>query len=147
MTESEAAFRQRTEANRATALEFMARLSAGDVDGFIALYHPDATLWTSGQTLISGTYSRAQIAASADAVLEAFPQGLRFEVQATTAEGDRVAIEAVSEGQHASGQVYRNRYHFLFRFRDGQVIQLKEYMDTEAVTEVLCGGQRPGSQP
>jgi ketosteroid isomerase-like protein len=60
-----------------------------------------------------------------------------------TAEDDRVAVEAVSEGLHATGQTYSNEYHFLFRFRDGKVVEFKEYMDTERVTDILCGGQRP----
>jgi ketosteroid isomerase-like protein len=59
------------------------------------------------------------------------------------AEGERVAVEAESLGNHASGQVYNNLYHFLFEFQDGQLLRLKEYMDTERVTDVLCGGARP----
>jgi len=42
-----------------------------------------------------------------------------------------------------SGQFYSNDYHFLFRFRDGKVIEYKEYMDTERITDILCGRQRP----
>ncbi len=61
-----------------------------------------------------------------------------------TAEGERVAVEASSSGVHASGQRYKNQYHFLFEFRNGRVLHLKEYMDTEQVTDILCGGQRPG---
>ena len=56
---------------------------------------------------------------------------------------DRVAVEAESSGEHVSGNTYTNQYHFLFQFRDGLVVQLKEYMDTERVTDILCGGQRP----
>ena len=58
-------------------------------------------------------------------------------------EGDAVAVEARSRGMHVSGREYSNEYHFLFRFRDGLIVRLKEYMDTERVTDVLCGGQRP----
>ena len=55
-----------------------------------------------------------------------------------------MAVEAESRGDHVSGQVYNNLYHFLFEFDDaGKLKVLKEYMDTERVTEVLCGGQRP----
>src|SRR3546814_2838324 len=60
-----------------------------------------------------------------------------------TAEDDRVAVEAESEGAHVSGATYRNQYHFFMRFRDGKLTQFKEYMDTERVTDILCGGQRP----
>jgi ketosteroid isomerase-like protein len=49
-------------------------------------------------------------------------------------------------GEHISGQTYSNEYHFLFEFQSGKLIRLKEYMDTERVTDVLCGGQRPLSE-
>lgn len=59
------------------------------------------------------------------------------------AEGERVAVEAESIGDHASGQIYNNLYHFMFEFRGGQLLRLKEYMDTERVTDVLCGVAQP----
>jgi hypothetical protein len=65
---------------------------------------------------------------------------IRFVILAMTAEGERLAVEAESEGMHVSGKLYSNQYHFLLRFREGKVVEFKEYMDTEKVTEVLCGG-------
>ena len=41
------------------------------------------------------------------------------------------------------GQTYSNEYHFLFILKEGKVLRLKEYMDTERATDILCGGQRP----
>jgi uncharacterized protein len=96
-----------------------------------------------GNTLISGTFSREQIAAAAGGIFEVFPDGLEFRVQHMTAEGERVAVEATSEGRHVSGKIYSNEYHFLFEFQGGKLLRLKEYMDTERITDVLCGGQRP----
>ncbi len=130
--------------NKQVVEQFFSCLSSGDVEGFVALYHPRGSLWTSGNTLMSGTYSRDQIAAFGGDIFDAFPQGLAFSIVGMTAEGDRVAVEAESKGEHSSGQLYHNFYHFLFEFRDGKVYRLKEYMDTEKVTDVLCGGQRPG---
>jgi ketosteroid isomerase-like protein len=95
-----------------------------------------------GNTLISGRYTKAQINDAAGAIYQVFPQGIRFVIKAMTAEDDRVAVEAESEGMHVSGRLYGNQYHFLFRLRDGKVVELKEYMDTERVTDILCGGQR-----
>jgi ketosteroid isomerase-like protein len=60
-----------------------------------------------------------------------------------TAEDDRVAVEAESFATHVSGKPYNNKYHFLMRYRDGKLLEFKEYMDTELVTDVLCGGRRP----
>jgi hypothetical protein len=134
-----------TEQHKKVVAQFFDALNRGDIQGFLNLYHPKGSCWTSGNTLISGTMTVDQIAAGAGAIFEAFPDGLTFTTQAMTAENDRVAVEAESQGQHVSGNTYHNRYHFLFEFCDGQILQLKEYMDTELVTDILCGGQRPES--
>lgn len=134
----------REEDNKARVRAFLDALSRSDSDYTVAAYAPEGYVQTMGNTLISGKFTLDQISAAAGAIFEAFPDGIRFTISGMTAEGDRVAVEAQSEGRHVSGQVYRNEYHFLFRFReDGKLLELKEYMDTERVTDVLCGGQRP----
>lgn len=131
------------EQNKKAVAAFFEALNNNDMDTMLGLYHAEGSCWTSGKTLISGTMTVEQIAAGATAILEAFPKGLTFTVHAVTAEGDRVAVEAESLGEHASGVMYNNLYHFMFVMREGKVLQLKEYMDTELVTDILCGGQRP----
>ncbi len=132
-----------SESNKAIVTQFFEAMNGGDVEFIVNAYATDGCLQTMGNTLISGTYSRDQIAASAGGIFEVFPEGLKFTAQSMIAEGDKVAVEATSEGKHVSGQTYSNEYHFLFEFREGKLLKLKEYMDTERVTEVLCGGQRP----
>ena len=132
-----------SESNKAIVTRFFDALNRGDVDAIVDAYAADGCVQTMGGTLISGTFNKEQIAASAGGIFDVFPQGLTFTPLAMIAEGDKVAVEATSEGKHISGQVYRNEYHFLFEFRDGKLLNLKEYMDTERVTDVLCAGQRP----
>ena len=132
-----------SEANKAIVRQFFDAMNQGDVDFIVKTYAEDGCLQTMGGTLISGTFTRDQIAASAGGIFEVFPQGLQFTLNSMIAEGDKVAVEAQSEGAHISGKTYNNEYHFLFEFRDGKLLRLKEYMDTEPVTDVLCGGQRP----
>ncbi len=131
------------ERNKKLVHEFFGLLNRGDVAGILAAYAVDGQLQTMGRTLISGRFTRAQIEAAAAQIYQAFPHGLTFEIDAMTAEGERVAVEAHSHGRHASGVTYSNEYHFLFVFRDGRLELLREYMDTERVTDILCGGQRP----
>lgn len=129
--------------NKAIVTRFFDALNRGDVDFIVDTYAADGCVQTMGNTLISGVFSREQIAASAGGIFEVFPEGLTFTALSMVGEGDKVAVEATSAGKHISGQTYTNEYHFLFEFRGGKLLRLKEYMDTERVTEVLCGGQRP----
>lgn len=131
------------EANKRKVKAFFDAMNNGDVDSIVDAYRDDGYVWTKGRTLISGKFNKEQIRAAAGSIYEAFPEGIRFEILNMTAEEDRVAVEATSHGRHVSGLIYENEYHFLFHFKEGQLLALKEYMDTEHITEVLCGGQRP----
>lgn len=131
------------ERNKAIVARFIEMMSAGDTAGLLASYTEDGHVQTMGGTLISGVFDREQIAAAAGRVFEVFPEGIRFVVHAMTAEEDRVAVEAESFARHVSGKDYNNQYHFLFRLRGGKVVELKEYCDTEHITDVICGGARP----
>jgi ketosteroid isomerase-like protein len=131
------------ERNKAVARKFFADMSSGNIQGVVDAYAADGRVHTMGQTLISGVFGVDVIKQFAGQVLGSFPQGITFTILHMTAEDDRVAIEAESSGMHVSGRLYENQYHFLMRVRDGKVVDFKEYMDTEKVTDILCGGQRP----
>jgi len=131
------------EDNKKVVSAFLDAMNRGDTAAILDAYAEDGGVWTMGNTLISGKYGKAQIKEFADGIYQAFPEGLRFHVLGMIAEGDKVAVEAESDGAHSSGVNYHNHYHFLFTLREGKVLQMKEYMDTEMATEVLCGGQRP----
>lgn len=134
----------RSEQLKQTVEHFFDAMADADAERIVSFYAEDGECWTSGNTLISGTLNREQILAGAKAVLDVFPDKLAFFIDGMVAEGNKVAVEARSDGMHISGKRYQNRYHFLFEFRDdGKLQRLKEYMDTEAVSDVLCGGQRP----
>jgi ketosteroid isomerase-like protein len=131
------------EANKRTVVRYFEILTRNDVGAMMALYDDSMTLHVPGNTLISGTFNKAQLAQFASQVLDAFPKGLVFTVTGMVAEGDKVAVQAESRGVHASGKPYHNQYHFLITVRDGKIFESREYMDTQQVTDVICGGQRP----
>ena len=57
--------------------------------------------------------------------------GLHPEIAGLTAEGDRVAAEVVITARgRASGEPYRNHYHFLFVIRGGRITEFHEHLDT-----------------
>ena len=125
------------EANKRLASNFIDALSSGDPQKILNLYTDDATVWTAGSLPFSGLHPREAVVALCEGLLGAFPGGLRFDVTAMTAENERVAIEAEGHGQHVSGNVYDQKYHFLLILRDGKVAEMKEYFDTEHARQVL----------
>lgn len=131
--------------NKARARQFLHDLSNGNVDALVGAYARNGYVETMGKTLISGVTDYASLPAAISGVLDVFPGGITFTIRGMVAEGEKVAVEASSEGQHISGQTYSNDYHFLFEFDKGKLVKLTEYMDTEQVTDVICAGQRePG---
>lgn len=53
------------------------------------------------------------------------------------AEGDLVVVEARGDATTHAGQRYANDYCLILRLREGKIVELTEYMDTELTTEVL----------
>jgi ketosteroid isomerase-like protein len=71
-----------------------------------------------------------------------FPTGLRFMITGTTAEDDRVAIEAESYGTTRAGKLYNNLYHLLILLEKDKIKTVREYLDSGHATEVLGGNVR-----
>jgi ketosteroid isomerase-like protein len=125
-----------TEANRETALKFMASMQAGGLDE--SLLTDDVCWWVPGR----GTVSKAEFKAMAEGFRSMLDGPMKLTVHGVTADGDRVAIEAESYGPLKNGKIYNNTYHFLFVFRDGKICLSKEYNNSQHVAEVL--GVVPG---
>lgn len=56
------------------------------------------------------------------------------------ADGDFVIVEARGENQLKDGNRYDNEYCFVIRMREGKMVEVTEYLDTELVAQRL--GQR-----
>ena len=132
-----------THNNKKLARELVDAMNRADTQWFLDNYADDVLVWTMGNTLISGKYNKDQVAGFADGIFDVFPKGIKFTIHSMIAEEDSVAMETESVGEHVSGKLYNNFYHMLVKFRDGKITLLKEYLDTELVTDVLAGGQRP----
>ncbi len=69
-------------------------------------------------------------------MLEGLQAGLKMRVTSMIAEGDKVAVEALSEGGLRNGRGYRQEYHFVLEFRDGKISVVREYLDTQHAHDV-----------
>ena len=147
MTQADSAQVQ-LEKTRSVALAFLGHCFRCEVHEVLALLAQDATWWVLDnpeRVKVSGLRDRPRIERFLKEVRAAFPRGLQATIEGVTAEGERVAVEASSHATLPGGREYRNRYHFLVRVREGQVIEMREYLDTQYAYEVQQASQLPAA--
>ncbi len=123
--------------NKALVTKFWEAFSASKFDDALAMLNDDATWWVAGTTALSGKYTKPEFAALLGNVTGSAPQGIQVTPKQLTAEDNRVSVEAESCGEISNGKTYRNSYHFMMECRDGRISAVREYLDTEHVTEVF----------
>ena len=119
---------------------FFNQFSKGNVEAVLDLMAKSATYWIAGKPekfALAGTKTREQIPEFFAWIATIMPGGLQVVPTGITAEGDRVAVEAESEGKTTTGKTYNNQYHFLFEVHDGKIQAIREYPDTMHAQEVL----------
>jgi uncharacterized protein len=126
-----------SEAHKKVARDYFRALGSGDVDLFKSTISDDYFAQVSGYCKLSGRHDRDQVLAFVASVPEVTKSGINFEIKSITAEEDRVACETQGRSVMANGAEYNNDYLHLFRFRDGKIYQVTEYMDTKLAEDVL----------
>jgi ketosteroid isomerase-like protein len=124
------------EANKRVVLEFLERQYAHRIPEAFELVADDATWWMPGNLPFSGTYTKEQIQAVFEGVLDRFVAAPEMEVLTVTAEDDRVAVEVEGRGTMRSGLDYFNTYHMLFRVRDGKITSCRNHQDLNHLREI-----------
>lgn len=120
------------EENRATALLFLKTMNEhGGVNE--SLVTEDFHIWGSTMgTLDMRTYKK--LVAGLNKLM---PDLVAMTIVGTTAEGDRVAVEAAGSAQLSDGRIYQNTYHILFQFRNGRIQMVKEYLDSKRAADIF----------
>ena len=115
--------------------------TGGDVSSFHHL-REDAT-WTvmadPASFPVSGSMTKTEFIAHMDRFHQSLPNGIRITITGTTAEDDRVAIEANSEALLPNGNTLQQVYHFLFEFEGDGIVAVREYIDTAHALNVFNG--------
>lgn len=120
-----------------TVQTFFDRFNAGNTREAFELVSEDVAWWVPGTLPFSGTKTKAQYLGIVQQIQNGFPTGFKLTVKSMIAEGGAVAAEVESEGTHANGKRYANKYHFLFEVKDGAIVHVKEYMDTLHLAQLL----------
>jgi ketosteroid isomerase-like protein len=118
------------EENKRAARQFLSGMMNSPDFSMVA---DDVEWWLQGR----GTFNREQV----EGGVGIFPSAtVQMEIDHITAEDDRVAVAAHSNGQLKDGRTYSNTYNFLFFFRDGKIVKTREYYDTAYAREIFPNG-------
>ncbi len=120
-----------TQRNKDVARRFVDAMGGDFARAIDEVMAEDCRIVTQGTTAISGIRGKAEAFAAVQLVGQIFAGGLPTKIHTMIAEGDTVAVQAESHATHVSGKLYNNKYLFLMRFRDGKLIEMNEYLDTE----------------
>ena len=126
------------EKNKELVQEFFNLLSSSS-DKYLDFYKDESVIWTAGENAIGGSRSKSEVVGFAKSILDSFPEGITFKVVNLVAENDYVAAEVEGSAMHVSGKPYNNKYHFLLKIKGDEILELKEYMDTQLAAKVLLG--------
>lgn len=128
------------ETNKQVAQRFLKASAAHDAGVFGDLMCDDATFWTCGKPHLfpaAGRKSKAEIVAYMETP-SPFDGGGVSRFGTIIAEGDKVMVESFNGGKSFDGRDYDNTYIYLFTFRDGKILEVKEYLDTLAAMEFFA---------
>lgn len=136
-----------SESNVDILMRYLAALQQGDAATMATLLADDASYWILPGTTFSGNFDKPSFLKLVDKLVDAQAAPLRLSYDQITAQDDRVAILVRGHMPLKSGGSYDNTYHWLFTFRDGKIVDVKEFFDTMAVQKAFGtpGEQRPAS--
>jgi ketosteroid isomerase-like protein len=129
------------EQNKQLVADFMAAFSKKDnVKEWSAFMDDSATWWIIGKPdrfSAAGTKTKAEFVDLIESLSAVVPEGIQLVPKKMIAEGDAVAVEAVSFADTTTGKRYENQYHILMEIRDNRIQAVREYLDPMHAKEIL----------
>ncbi|MET9447336.1 nuclear transport factor 2 family protein [Streptomyces cinerochromogenes] len=128
---------------RAVVIRYVEAVRDGDADVIRDSFAEDATWHYPGSLPVSRVWrGREEIIndflGSMGTVF--VPGTVEIELVGTIAEGDRVVAEWTSRAETVHGGTYDNRCLGIYTVRDGRIVSVVEYADTQHVAETLFAG-------
>ncbi len=129
--------------NRKLIEDIFAGLAVGDATLRQAYLAPDFAIRVMGQSSWSQAVKGSEaVKAYRDYVRSRFKDPGKTVPERIIADGDLVVVEARGDNHNRDGVRYDNHYCLIFRFEDGRIVEMREYMDTAFCERVL--GPFPG---
>jgi ketosteroid isomerase-like protein len=127
------------DASRNVALSFFENLAAGRYAVAFQLLAPDVVF----EIIAPAPYGRIMdrdgvIAFNTEIMGPAFCAPFTVTVTNVIAEDERVAVETRAQSTTKRGKRYENRLHYSIVVRNGEIVELREYLDSAALLAVFA---------
>lgn len=137
-----------TDENKDIVLRYWKAFVTGDVDEALSHVADDAVFFTAGDLPLSGTRPYREYLRTTALIATQLAGPATVKCGEMTAEDDRVCFEMEALADLKNGKKYENQMFFMYRLRDGKIIEVREYADTLHSARVLEGedivdGARP----
>jgi ketosteroid isomerase-like protein len=118
------------------AFEAMGR---SDIRPLYDLMRDDFAWIIEGQSRFSRSYEGKEAVKRdlLDVLFQTFATPYRFTIDEIIGEGDRVVVRGRGEVKTKAGKDYNNSYCFVLGLEGGQLVELREYLDTALVERVF----------
>ena len=125
--------------NKQVVLDFYDAGARGDMDACFAVLADDVTWTNIGSTTFSGTYIGKQelLEKLLGPLFGQLKAGISSTIERLTAEADIVVAQTTGVAETHDSKPYNNSYCQMIRIRDGQIMEVKEYFDTELTSSVF----------
>src|SRR3546814_5842417 len=127
------------EANKQLIRDWFDAVNRGDEAAVLAMTAEDFRFETMARApdWMLYKWDRYQFAAARAAMSSVMKAPIQLSIAGMIGEGDDVAVEAETDSEMLNGRRYNNRYHFVFRLRDGKFCEVREYSRSEEQTSEL----------
>lgn len=127
------------EENKKIVELFFDSSNRGDLETSVDLIADDLKWIEIGTTPFSGTFNGKDEFQEnlLGPLFGQLKQGIRMEIHRLIAEGDYVVAQTSGTAETLDGRPYNNTYCWIMKLRDGKIVEVTEFMDTELVTSVF----------
>ena len=116
--------------NKEKVRQYINYMNSGQIDEAFAMLAPDATWWIPTDQPGGKTFTKDDMLGSIGVFMGVFAKKPEFTIEQLTAEDDRVCVlQTARGGLSRGGASYANDYHMFYRFRDGLIVEVREYMN------------------
>lgn len=122
--------------NKQIVQDFYDAANRGDTAGFLSYLADDVTWRNMGSTKYSAVYAGKKVLVDSllGPLFGQLKAGITGTMDNVVAEGDFVVVQIRGRAETKDGRPYNNSYCHIFKLRNGMIVEVTEYLDTELVS-------------